>query len=103
VAGASVDPGMRLYRIAGLDKVWIEAEVYEADLPRVRVGQPAKVTLDYLPGRAYDAKVAYVYPYLDPKSRTGRVRIEIANKSLELRPGMYASVDLSADAASRVQ
>ena len=103
VNGASVDPGTRLYRIAALDKVWIEAEVYEADLPRVRVGQPAKVTLDYLPGRGYDAKVAYVYPYLDPKSRTGRVRIEIANKGLELRPGMYVTVDLSAEATSRVQ
>src|SRR5258708_5445477 len=96
VEGASVDQGMRLYRIAALSKVWVEAEVYEADLAHVRVGQPATVTLDYLPGHAYQAKVAYVYPYLDSTSRTGRVRFEIANKQLDLRPGMYASVELAA-------
>ncbi|MDP9149513.1 MAG: efflux RND transporter periplasmic adaptor subunit [Myxococcota bacterium] len=103
VEGASVDAGMRLYRIAALNKVWVEAEVYESDLAHVRTGQRAKVTLDYLPGHAYEAKVAYVYPYLDPTSRTGRVRFEIANGQLELRPGMYASVELSADLGPRVQ
>jgi Cu(I)/Ag(I) efflux system membrane fusion protein len=103
VEGASVDAGMRLYRIAALNKVWVEAEVYESDLAHVRVGQSAMVTLDYLPGRAYQAKVAYVYPYLDPTSRTGRVRLEIANNQLELRPGMYASVELAADLGSRLQ
>ena len=103
VEGASVDAGMRLYRIAALNKVWVEAEVFESDLAHVRVGQQATVTLDYLPGRGYPAKVAYVYPYLDPTSRTGRVRLELANKQLDLRPGMYASVDLSADLGSRVQ
>jgi len=103
VEGASVDPGMRLYRIAALGKVWVEADVYEADLAHVRVGQAAKVTLDYLPGRPYEAKVAYIYPYLDSKVRTGRVRIEIANEALELRPGMYASVSLGADVGKRVQ
>ena len=103
VEGASIDAGMRLFRIAALDKVWVEADIYEADLAHVRVGQPAKVTLDYLPGRAYDAKVAYVYPYLETGARTGRVRIELANKQLELRPGMYASVELASNAGSRVQ
>ena len=103
VEGASVDAGMRLYRIAALNKVWVEADVYEADLARVRVGQNAKVTLDYLPERLYDARVAYIYPYLDPKSRTGRVRIELANKDLDLRPGMYANVELAADLGTRLQ
>jgi Cu(I)/Ag(I) efflux system membrane fusion protein len=103
VEGASVDAGMRLYRIAALNRVWVEADVYEADLSHVRMGQSAHVMLDYLPGRPYDARVAYVYPYLDPKSRTGRVRIELANKNLDLRPGMYANVELAADVGSRVQ
>jgi Cu(I)/Ag(I) efflux system membrane fusion protein len=103
VEGASIDAGMRLYRIAALNRVWVEAEVYEPDLAHVRAGQPATITLDYLPGHAYDAKVAYVYPYLDPVARTGRVRLELANTELELRPGMYASVELSRDLGSRVQ
>ncbi|MGH7297213.1 MAG: efflux RND transporter periplasmic adaptor subunit, partial [Polyangiaceae bacterium] len=83
VEGAGVDAGMRLFRIAALDRVWVEAEVYEADLAHVKVGQRADVTLDYLPGRSYEAKVAYVYPYLDPATRTGRVRIELANGGLD--------------------
>jgi Cu(I)/Ag(I) efflux system membrane fusion protein len=103
VEGASVDAGMRLYRIAALNKVWVDADVFESDLPHVRVGQHATVTLDYLPGRTYEAKVANVYPYLDPAARTGRVRLEIANKELDLRPGMYASVALSSDLGPRVQ
>jgi Cu(I)/Ag(I) efflux system membrane fusion protein len=103
VEGAAVDTGMRLYRIAALTKVWIEAQVYEADLASVRAGQAAVVTLDYLPGRRYDAKVAYVYPYIDPQTRTGQVRVELANPELDLRPGMYASVTLSADLGPRVQ
>jgi Cu(I)/Ag(I) efflux system membrane fusion protein len=103
VEGASVDPGVRLYRIAALTKVWVDADVYEADLAHARVGQRATVTLDYLPGRAYEAKVAYVYPYLDSTARTGRVRLELTNKELDLRPGMYASVALSSDLGTRVQ
>jgi membrane fusion protein, copper/silver efflux system len=94
---------MRLYRIAALAKVWIEAQVYEADLADVRPGQAAAVTLDYLPGRTYEAKVAYVYPYIDPQTRTGQVRLELANKDLALRPGMYASVTLGANLGPRVQ
>ncbi|HET9931544.1 MAG TPA: efflux RND transporter periplasmic adaptor subunit, partial [Polyangiaceae bacterium] len=103
VEGASVDAGMRLYQIAALNKVWVEAEVYEADLAHVRVGQAANVTLDYLPGHSYEAKISYIYPYLDPTARTGRVRVELQNKELELRPGMYASVELASAAEPRVQ
>lgn len=103
VEGASVEPGMRLYRIASLDKVWIEADVYEADFARVRVGQQASVTLEYLPGRSYQARVAYVYPYLNAEARTGRVRLELINRKLELRPGMYANVQLQSDLGTKLQ
>jgi Cu(I)/Ag(I) efflux system membrane fusion protein len=103
VEGAAIEPGMRLLRIAALDRVWVEADVYEADLARVRLGQPARVTLDYLPGKSYDAKVAFVYPYLESSARTGRVRIELPNKAGELRPGMYASVELASDVGPRLE
>ncbi|HVW24624.1 MAG TPA: efflux RND transporter periplasmic adaptor subunit [Polyangiaceae bacterium] len=103
VEGGAVDPGMRLFRIAALDQVWVEADVYEADLAHVRVGQKATVALDYLPGRSYEAQVAYVYPYLDSKSRTGRVRVELENPRFELRPGMYATLELASDPAPRLQ
>jgi Cu(I)/Ag(I) efflux system membrane fusion protein len=103
VEGAAVDAGTRLYRIAALTRVWIEAQVYEQDLAHVQAGQTASVTLDYLPGRTYDAKVAYVYPYLDPQTRTAQVRLELANKDLDLKPGMFASVTLGAELGPRLQ
>jgi len=103
VEGAAVEAGMRLYRIAALDSVWVEADVYEADLPHVRVGQAASVTLDYVPGHSYDGKVSYISPVLDSAARTGRVRVELANPELQLRPGMYARVTLTSEPERRVQ
>jgi Cu(I)/Ag(I) efflux system membrane fusion protein len=100
VEGAAVQPGMRLFRLAGLDHVWVEAEVYESELPKVRTGQPAVVTLSYLPGEELRGRVALVYPQVDPESRTGRVRISIPNRigpgGPMLKPDMYADVVLQA-------
>ena len=102
VEGSAVQPGMRLFRIAALDRVWVEAEVYESELPRVRLGQRATVTLPYLQGEELRGRVSRILPALNPESRTGRVRIEIANRSgaggLMLRPEMYADVALEAQA-----
>lgn len=92
VEGASVMPGMRIFRLAGLDRVWVEAEVYESELPRVRTGQSAVVTLPYLPGEEFRGRVSLILPALNPESRTGRVRIEIANRNARLKPEMYADV-----------
>lgn len=103
VEGAAVTAGERLFRIAALDRVWVEADVYEADIASIAKGQRALVTLSYLPGKEYEGKVAYVYPYLDPASRTARVRIELPNDKLELRPGMYASVAFQVELGARLQ
>jgi Cu(I)/Ag(I) efflux system membrane fusion protein len=92
VAGASVEPGMQLYRIAGLDRVWVEAEVYESELPLVEEGQSATVTFPHLPAETFRGKVTFVMPFLDGSTRTGRVRIELANPGLMLKPDMYANV-----------
>jgi membrane fusion protein, copper/silver efflux system len=92
VAGAAVEPGMRLLRIASLDRVWVEAEVYESELALLAVGAPATVTLPYLPGRKFTGRIAFVYPWLDDATRTGRVRIELGNPGLALKPEMYAEV-----------
>jgi len=103
VEGASVMAGERLFRIAALDRVWVEAEVYEADLPAIEKGQHATITLSYLPGKSYEGKVAYVYPYLDPGSRTGKVRIELPNDKLELKPEMFATVAFQIELGPRLQ
>ena len=92
VDGAAVTMGQRLFRIADLGDVWVEADVYESDLPRITRNMPASIALDYLPGKTFDGKVAFIYPYLDPASRTGRVRIALPNKGLELKPDMYTTV-----------
>jgi membrane fusion protein, copper/silver efflux system len=92
VEGSAVEPGERLYRIAPLDRVWIEAEVYESEVPLVREGLPVTVTLPYLPGQSYEGRVAYVYPGLSGDTRTARLRIELPNPELELRPDMWATV-----------
>ncbi len=90
IAGAAVEAGMTLLRIAALDRVWVEAEVYESELALLAVGAPATVTLPYLPGRSFRGRIAFVYPWLDGATRTGRVRIELANPGLALKPEMYA-------------
>jgi membrane fusion protein, copper/silver efflux system len=92
VDGAAVMAGARLFRVADLDQIWVEADVYEADLPRISRGMESSITLSYLPGKTFAGKVAFIYPYLDPASRTGRVRIALPNKALELKPDMFATV-----------
>jgi Cu(I)/Ag(I) efflux system membrane fusion protein len=102
VEGAAVEPGMKLFRIAPMDRVWVEAEVYEADLPHVQVGQTATVSLPFLPGRNFEGKVDFVYPYLAGETRTGRIRVELANPKLELKPEMYADVTFHRDLGERL-
>ena len=92
VAGAAVSPRVRLLRIADLDRVWVEAEVYESELGLLAVGDPATVTLRHLPGRSFTGRIGFVYPWLDDATRTGRVRIELPNPGLALKPEMYAEV-----------
>lgn len=102
VEGATVEPGARLYRIAGLDEIWIEAEVYESDLGLVEKGDTARVTLPYSPGHELRGQVAFVYPYLDDATRTGRVRIVLSNPDLRLKPDMYADVELEKPLGERL-
>jgi Cu(I)/Ag(I) efflux system membrane fusion protein len=104
IEGASVQPGMRLFVIASLDRVWVEAEVYEADLGRVALGAAATITLRALPGRQLRGRVTLVEPALAAESRTARVRIEVLNPAgaagPELRPDMYTDVELARAARS---
>ncbi len=98
VEGAAVEPGMPLFRIGGLDRVWVEADVYEAELPRVALGQPARVTLPHEPGQVFHGRVDLVLPTLTLETRSGRVRLAITNRpapgGVQLRPGMYTDVVL---------
>jgi len=92
--GMEVGPNSNLYTIADLSRVWVQADVYEYELPWIGVGDRAVADLSYLPGRIFEGQVAYVYPFLDPKTRTARVRLEFPNPDLALKPDMYANVSI---------
>jgi Cu(I)/Ag(I) efflux system membrane fusion protein/cobalt-zinc-cadmium efflux system membrane fusion protein len=90
--GVFVKKGTRVLRIADLSRVWVEAHIYEYELPWVQEGQDAEMTLSYLPGKIFSGKVTYVYPYLQPKTRDVVIRLEFENPDLQLKPDMYANV-----------
>jgi Cu(I)/Ag(I) efflux system membrane fusion protein/cobalt-zinc-cadmium efflux system membrane fusion protein len=92
VEGGFVKDGTTIYTISDLSRVWVEAHIYEYELQRVSPGQDAEMTLPYLPGKIYSGKVAYVYPYLQQKTRDVVIRLEFENPDLELKPDMYADV-----------
>ncbi len=94
VEGDRIMPGMTVYRIADLSRVWIEAEVFEKDLALVRERQRARVSFEAYPGEVFNARVTYVHPTVSVQSRTARVRLELPNPDLSLKPGMYARIEL---------
>lgn len=92
--GMKIEPGMQVYRIADLSKVWVLVTVYEYQLPFLEEGQDAVMTLPYIPGQTFEGKVVYVYPYLDKKTREAQVRLEFDNADGLLKPGMFTNVEL---------
>jgi membrane fusion protein, copper/silver efflux system len=93
--GQSIMAGMELYKIADLSTVWILADVYQYELPWVKVGQEAEVELSYLPGKSFHGKVSYIYPTMNGETRTAKVRVEVRNTpGLELKPEMFATVKI---------
>jgi len=97
VEGQMVDAGMKLYRLADLGTVWVQSQVYEQDLPFVRLGQEAVVSLSYLQDRKFRGRVTYIYPTVDDKTRTAKVRMEFHNPGYLLKPGMFTTVNLTAE------
>ncbi len=89
--GLYVTPEMDLYTVTDLSQVWAVLDVYEYEMPEVRVGNPVTLTFTYYPGETFTGAVAYVYPYLDEKTRTNKVRVQLDNADLRLKPAMYAN------------
>lgn len=94
VEGMHLNKGMNALQIADLSTVWVIASVYDYELPWIRIGQQASISLSYLPGRTFEGKISYIYPELEQKSRDVQVRIVLNNPTLELKPGMYANVTI---------
>ncbi len=100
--GHRVEPGHPLYKIADLSTVWVHADVYEYELPLIREGQEATITLAYYPGALWQGTIDYIYPYLDTQTRTNKVRFIVSNPEHKLKPGMYANMELKVDLGEKL-
>lgn len=90
--GFYVQPGTTVLSIARLDSVWVEARVFEQDVPKVALDQQVSVTFDYLPNKTFSGKVDFIYPALDVETRTLKVRVTLKNDSGDIKPNMFANV-----------
>jgi RND family efflux transporter MFP subunit len=90
----AVQPDMRLYTIADLSTVWVQAQVFQEDLGRIKIGDPAALTVDTFPGRIFSGRVDFIYPQVDMDTRTAKVRVVFSNPGLQLKPGMFVNVML---------
>jgi Cu(I)/Ag(I) efflux system membrane fusion protein len=97
--GLYIQPGTELFQIADLSTVWVVADVYEHDMSRIRVGHSARLLLAAYPGEAFTGRVQFIYPAVNPESRTLQARMEFRNPGLRLKPGMYGDVVIALDAA----
>lgn len=102
VLGAYVQPGTQLFDIADLSRVWVLADIYEHEIGRVKVGQRAEIALTAYPNERFSGSLGFIYPALDERTRTLRVRIELDNPGLQLRPGMYGDVSIRLESARGV-
>jgi len=87
-------PDTRLYTVADLSTIWVFAQVFQNDLGRLKVGDPADLTVDTYPGRTFSGRVDFIYPDVDMSTRTARVRLVFPNPNLKLTPGMFVNVAL---------
>ena len=90
--GFFVKPGSTLMSIGDLSEVWVEAEVFERQAGQVKTGTPVTMTLDYLPGKTWKGQVDYIYPTLDAKTRTVKVRLRFNNEDGDFKPNMFAQI-----------
>jgi Cu(I)/Ag(I) efflux system membrane fusion protein/cobalt-zinc-cadmium efflux system membrane fusion protein len=93
--GHYVKAGEHQFEIADLSTIWVDVDVYEYELPWVRKGMSAEMELSYIPGKRYKGKVLFIYPFLEPKTRTAKLRLAFLNPGYQLKPGMYANIYLN--------
>jgi Cu(I)/Ag(I) efflux system membrane fusion protein len=92
--GARITPADILFEITDLSHVWVQVDVYEAELSRAKVGMPAEMTTQASPGKTFKGRIAFVDPVMDPKTRTAKARVEFQNAAGELKPDMFGDVVL---------
>jgi len=92
LGGQKIMAGDALFKVADLSVVWVEGEVFERDLAAIRVGQVVRAEFQALPGQTRTGRITYIYPIVNPETRTARIRVELPNRDLALKPGMYATI-----------
>ncbi|UCG14878.1 MAG: efflux RND transporter periplasmic adaptor subunit [Deltaproteobacteria bacterium] len=97
--GHYVKAGEHQYEIADLSTVWVDVDIYEYELPWVRQGMAADMELPYIPGKRFQGRVLYIYPYLEAKTRTAKLRLQFTNPGYQLKPDMYANIYLESTVA----
>ncbi len=102
VQGMRVMPGEKLFDVVDLSSVWIVADIYEYELPLIKVGQPARIGLSYFPGQEFSSRVDYVYPSLASETRTAKVRFTIPNAKGTLKPQMFTNVEIRINLGRRL-
>jgi Cu(I)/Ag(I) efflux system membrane fusion protein len=102
VEGTRVLPGDKIFDIADLSTLWVIADIYVYELPMIKVGQPAKITLSHSPGKEFSSKIDYIYPVLSGETRTAKVRFIIPNPGGQLKPQMFTDVELKIDLGKRL-
>jgi len=98
----SVNPDLELYTLSDLSSVWVNADVYEYEAPFVKVGQRAEMQLSYYPGKTWSGRISFIYPSVDPATHTIKVRIDLPNPGLQLKPQMFAEVTLKIDYGNQI-
>jgi Cu(I)/Ag(I) efflux system membrane fusion protein len=94
VSGMKIMPGEKLFDVADLSGMWVIADVYEYELPLIKVGNRASITLDYLPGKEFPSQIDYIYPSIAADTRTVKIRLKLDNPDHQLKPQMFANVEL---------
>jgi RND family efflux transporter MFP subunit len=101
VDGSAVAAGTRALRIVDHSSLWLDIALYEEQLPFVHLGQPVRASVLAFPGRTFDGTLSFIHPHVDPATRTVMGRVVVTNPELQLRPGMYASVEIESELAPR--
>jgi Cu(I)/Ag(I) efflux system membrane fusion protein len=100
--GQRITAGEELFKIADLSRVWVLGDVYEYELPFIKNGQDVAMTLTSFPGREFRGTIAFIYPYLNPATRTNTIRVDVANPGFMLKPEMYANLSIREDLGRRL-
>ncbi len=100
--GQYINVGEVLFNVADLSRVWVDVEIYENEFPDIRIGQKVEINSQSFPGKPFTGRISYIYPFLDPKTRTVKVRVEMPNPGMKLKPDMFVNAVIKVPLAETI-